>query len=401
MLRPRGCGLDPATRGDNRRKGARGAYIGARPSYNRAMPSERALRAYVVARTLGAQASLPRAIARLGFVQADPIRAPARAQDLLLFQRVRGYREGDLDRRYAELDVEEDHFVNYGFLPRAIAASMHPRGSRHLRTRAERARAARVLDFVRERGEAHPRDVDARFALGTVTNYWGGSSSATTHLLDRMHFAGMVRVARREAGVRIYAPREHAAEERSASERAERLLAVAIDLYAPLPDKTLRRLATAVARAAPGVAREVEAALARARRSMQRVRAGGLELLVPEGEEPAADEPLADGGRVRLLAPFDPLAWDRDRFEALWGWTYRFEAYTPVAKRKLGYYALPLLFDDRVVGHANVARLDDGGLDVSLGFAAGAAPRGRAFARGLDEEIERLRAFLRPVSVQR
>ena len=60
--------------------------------------------------------------------------------------------------------------------------------------------------------------------------------------------------------------------------------------------------------------------------------------------------------KVRLLAPFDPVVHDRTRFELLWRWVYRFEAYTPVAKRKLGYYALPLLWRDRVIGWGNVAR---------------------------------------------
>ena len=58
---------------------------------------------------------------------------------------------------------------------------------------------------------------------------------------------------------------------------------------------------------------------------------------------------------VRLLAPFDPVVWDRRRFELLWGWAYRFEAYTPVSQRKLGYLALPLLWRDRVVGWGNVS----------------------------------------------
>ncbi|XXT00609.1 crosslink repair DNA glycosylase YcaQ family protein [Sorangium sp. So ce363] len=44
---------------------------------------------------------------------------------------------------------------------------------------------------------------------------------------------------------------------------------------------------------------------------------------------------------VRLLAPFDPVVWDRRRFELLWGWAYRFEAYVPAPNRKLRYYALP------------------------------------------------------------
>ena len=61
-----------------------------------------------------------------------------------------------------------------------------------------------LLDFIRERGAVHPREVDEHFAHGTVTNYWGGSSNATTHLLDAMHYRGLLRVARREAGIRVY-----------------------------------------------------------------------------------------------------------------------------------------------------------------------------------------------------
>ena len=61
------------------------------------------LRRYAVARTLFKPTTLPAAIRKLGFVQADPMRAPARAQDLILFQRVNGYRAGDLERRYERL----------------------------------------------------------------------------------------------------------------------------------------------------------------------------------------------------------------------------------------------------------------------------------------------------------
>ncbi len=85
------------------------------------------LRRYAVARSLFKPTTLKRAIDRLGFVQADPIRAPARAQDLTLRHRVAGYRAGDLERRYPRLSLEEDYFVNYGFLPRAHHRLMHPR----------------------------------------------------------------------------------------------------------------------------------------------------------------------------------------------------------------------------------------------------------------------------------
>jgi uncharacterized protein YcaQ len=54
---------------------------------------------FAVARSLFRPTTLPRAPRKLGFVQADPIRAPARAQDLVLRHRVKGYRAGDLDRR--------------------------------------------------------------------------------------------------------------------------------------------------------------------------------------------------------------------------------------------------------------------------------------------------------------
>ena len=69
-------------------------------------------------RSLFKVTSLPQAIARLGFVQADPIRAPARAQDLILAHRVKNFRAGELERRYPRLAIEEAFFVNYGFLPR-------------------------------------------------------------------------------------------------------------------------------------------------------------------------------------------------------------------------------------------------------------------------------------------
>src|SRR5262249_34849703 len=95
---------------------------------------------------------------------------------------------------------------------------------------------------------------------------------------------------------------------------------------------------------------------------------------------------------VRFLAPFDPLVWDRRRFEHLWGWRYRFEAYTPVEKRLRGYYAMPLLWRDSVIGWAN-ARIDGGRLDIDIGFVE-RRPRDRDFNSELDAEVGRLEIFL-------
>jgi uncharacterized protein YcaQ len=85
--------------------------------------------------------------------------------------------------------------------------------------------------------------------------------------------------------------------------------------------------------------------------------------------------------------------WDRRRFEHLWGWAYRFEAYTPAPKRVRGYYALPLLWHEQVIGWGNVAVVD-GTLTADLGYAAGKPPRGTAYKAALADELERLRAFL-------
>src|SRR5262245_27575732 len=85
------------------------------------------LRRFAVERSLFAPTTLPRALERLGFVQADPIRAPARAQDMILRHRVKGYRAGDLERRYVDLGLEEDFFLAYGFVTREVHALMHPR----------------------------------------------------------------------------------------------------------------------------------------------------------------------------------------------------------------------------------------------------------------------------------
>src|ERR1700734_3782951 len=120
-------------------------------------PSLLQLRRYGIARSLFKATSLPRAIARLGFVQADPMRAPARAQDLILAQRVKNYRAGELERRYPRLAIEEAFFINYGFLPRETLALLHPRGASTWDATMQ-ARAQEVLAFVRQHGRTRPRD---------------------------------------------------------------------------------------------------------------------------------------------------------------------------------------------------------------------------------------------------
>ena len=350
------------------------------------------LRRYAIARSLFTPTTLARAIVKLGFVQADPIRAPARAQDLTLRHRVRDYRAGDLERRYPKLAIEEDFFVNYGFVPRATHALMHPRTPRTVWPKSRWAQANAVLDFVRERGVVHPREVDAHFAHGKVKNWFGGASNASTQLLAGMHYRGLLRIARREGGVRLYAARDGQAPDLDTSAAMDALVDVVVRKYAPLPARSLGELVSHLRGGAPQWAGERAAALARARQRLAHTRIDGIDWYWPADENPAAKRHAPDEA-VRLLAPFDPLVWDRRRFECFWGWAYRFEAYTPAAKRVRGYYALPLLWHERVIGWGNVSVADER-LQVQLGYTSGHSPRDAAFKQALAEELVRLRAFL-------
>jgi uncharacterized protein YcaQ len=353
------------------------------------------LRRYAIARSLFKPTTLKRAIDKLGFVQADPIRAPARAQDLTLRHRVAGYRAGDLERRYPKLPLEEDFFVNYGYLPRAHHQLMHPRTPRTVWTPARAAQAAAVLEFVRGRGAVHPREVDAHFAHGKVTNWFGGSSNASTELLDVMHYRGLLRVARREGGTRVYAAREAAAGplvDGTASARMDALVDVVVHKYAPLPASTLGQLVRHLRGGAPQWTEQRGEALTRAKQRLAHARVEGIDWYWPAADSPASVRWRPDDS-VRLLTPFDPIVWDRRRFEIFWGWAYRFEAYTPAPKRKLGYYALPLLWHEHMIGWGNVTTTE-GGLRCSFGYITGRAPRAAAFRAGLEAELARMRTFL-------
>jgi uncharacterized protein YcaQ len=356
------------------------------------------LRRYAVARTLFPPTTLQKAIERLGFVQADPIRAPARAQDLTLRHRVKGYRAGDLERRYPRLDVEEDCLVNYGFVPRSLLPLLHPRTPRRVWDADTERRAAEVLAFVRARGPTHPRDVQEVFDHGRVQS-WGATNTlnASTALLDGMHYRGLLRVVRRDTGTRVYEAMAHApADDDPAArhDRARRLLLRIVDKYAPLPSASLGYLAQLLQYGAPHLRGETRTLLAELRASLPQARIDGVTWLWTPGEDPAAGKWRVDAGRARLLAPFDPIVWDRRRFELLWGWAYKFEAYTPAAKRTMGHYALPLLLGDQAVGWANAALVDKQRLEAHFGFADKSRARDPALTRAIDDELGLVAEFL-------
>jgi uncharacterized protein YcaQ len=350
------------------------------------------LRHRAVTASLLPPTTLPRAVEALGFVQADPIRAPARAQDLILRQRVANYRSGDLERRYARLGLEEDFLYAYGFMPQAVARLLHPRQGQDGKDHRPTGLAAQVLGFVQERGSTHPQDLVAHFGKERAVNGWGGFSQATTRALQSLHYYGHLRVARRRDGIRIYEAVPASEESLETQERLRRLLLLVTRLLAPMPQKGLAQTLALLAR---GTATPSPAMLARIKAMLH---SGELESGEVDGETylwPASIRWTARGEMrrsLRFLAPFDPIVWDRRRFAHIFGWEYRFEAYTPQAKRQLGYYAMPLLFAEKIVGWVNV-RMSEGKVEVEPGFVR-APLTGRDFRRAFDAEMARMEAFL-------
>lgn len=309
--------------------------------------------------------------------------------------RVKDYRAGELERRYPRLPIEEAFFINYGFLPRETLALMHPRGTPrawHAWDAKMQARAEDVLAFVRQHGHTYPKDVQAHFNHGRLKR-WGGNLNVSNHLLEGLHFRGLLRVTRREAGTRVYEAVEHPLQDDSDEARLARagqFLDVLVKLYAPIPVTNLGYLCTLLRYGVSHLADEVRHLQKHCTSRYAHAQVDGRLWVWPQDENHLAALPVDD--RLRFLTPFDPLVWDRRRFHLFWGWEYKFEAYVPAHKRRMGHYAMPMLWGEKMVGWANL-KVVDGRLQHELGFA-GPRPPGRAFRLALDQALQQMHLFL-------
>jgi len=341
------------------------------------------LRNHTINSSIGTPTTLARAIDRLGFVQADPIRSPARAQDLILRHRVKNYRMDDLELKYPKLDIEEDVVYAYGFTSRRVWNLLYPR-KRNPQFQNEQ----RVLDAVKEIGITHPTALSEALGNKTIRNNWGGISKATTRALESLHRQGLVRVAKREKGIRLYETAKPYIDTLSAAERFDELLMIAVEIFAPAPENTFKSAMLPVRKALLGKKSKptnLDSLVKDGRLCREKVE--GVTYIWPSKKMRKNDPPRM----VSILAPFDPIVWDRIRFEHFFGWEYKFEAYVPAAKRVRGYYAMPILWADHVVGWANVkANCSD--LDIEIGYV-GKRPQEKDFKSELDAEVERLNRF--------
>ena len=242
------------------------------------------------------------------------------------------------------------------------------------------ARANDVLAFVRQHGCSHPRDVQAHFDHGRIKR-WGGNLNVSAHLLEGLHYRGLLRVARREGGTRIYQATVHAPQDNSAEARlarAAQLLDTVVQLYAPLPAASLGYLCRLLRHGVPHLADEMRQIQSSAESRYAHAQVDGRRWFWPQGENPGAAQHEVDD-KVHFLAPFDPVVWDRRRFQLLWDWEYKIEAYVPAHRRRMGHYAMPMLLAraDARLGQSESGRRP---LAARAGLRRPAATRSRLYS---------------------
>jgi uncharacterized protein YcaQ len=298
----------------------------------------------------GAAKNVLDTVRRLGFLQIDPISTVAPPQYLVLWSRLGPYDTAELDRLlWDERKLFEWNAFIYPIesLPLIKARIRHNRRStkyqrdrwRHEFLKENAAFRRYVLRELERRGPLLSRELEDRSREGRLEHRWYGSRYVGL-MLAVLHLHGEIAVVGRRSG--------------------QRLWGIANGWY---PETEIVPF------------REAERRLAD-----QRFRALGVRL---EKGRLAAHRDATDGRvgtRVTFLSPFDRLVYDRDRNEALWDFFYRIEIYVPKAKREYGYYVLPILRGDRLIGRiepvfdrkAGVLRVE--GVFAEPGAPASAGP---------------------------
>lgn len=308
------------------------------------------------------------ALAHHGYVQIDPINVCGRMHDHILRNRVAGYAEGGLMRHLhggdgrrlgpGERRAFEHHLPSTNVLAAlALEAWPHLRAAMRERARRQGAWMGRLTPRERElAGRILGAIADGR-ALGPDAfedrrkgrQVWGSATLAKA-TLQKLFFHGRVLIAGREGNRRLY-------------DLPERVLPAAVLAERErTPEETARWLAITRLR------QHRLAALRRAEVPLvedvaQAVAVDGGPVLYCLREDLRWFEPDAEPGAVApeplLLAPLDPLVYDRRVTRVIWGFDYAWEAYVPAPRRKRGFYALPVLAGTEIVGHVD-AKADRG-----------------------------------------
>ena len=356
------------------------------------------LRQLAVGYSLQSYDKIADAMSDMQSIQYDPITSPVRAQDLILFQRVKGYQVKDIDTYYAQSNLEEDCLHVYGAVSKKISSLLHPRPHRKNPDLLYQPKglSADILSLIQEKGSVVAKDVTKIFGRQSITNDWGGKSSATTQLLDELHYYGYLRILKRVNGNKVYKKsniNDINRHKYSANKRLKLLTKHLVKLLSPISEFGLRRAINQLCSASGGLA-------GRATVIEELMKAGDICTYNIDGVSYYMPSTLShvdyEGSekRVRFLSPFDPVVWDRDRFKHFWGWEYRFEAYMPKHLRRYGYYALPMFWRGKAIGWVNIRKnKTHNQLEVERGFAL-KHKANRSFELAYDEEVNRFQDML-------
>jgi uncharacterized protein len=333
-----------------------------------------------------------RVVGQLGLLQFDPLEVPgARNHDLVLHARISGYRrewsEGWLygpDRRLIELYNKSLNIVPLAELPWYRITWDRNRPEHEAGILREQAQ---VAEAILARIEAEGPLSTASFAdHGHAVDWWWAPTRAARAVMEALFVTGRLGIARREGNRRYYdlierlvPPDILAAGRPPAEQMRHRLLSRyrATGMTAPSAQaEVMYSAGSAVERrqmtaelVAEGVLTEVEVEDLRGPRYVLTD-----ELALMDQLPDAADWRAPT---VALLAPLDPLCWDRALLRELWGFDYLWEVYVPERKRRWGYYVLPILFGDRFVGRIEprLERRDRSLRIIGLQWESGFAPK--------------------------
>ncbi len=352
---------------------------------------------------------------RLGSIQFDPIAVAGRSHDLVLHARVADYEPAWCDVLYERREIFEAYNKGLSFVPTSEFAWFRGALSRSApQILAENADvAARVLERIRADGPLSSLDFERE--SGPTTDWFGVRTNTVRAVLEAYAVTGVLGLARREGNRRYY-------------DLLERLLpadvlAHELPLRERLRHKLLSRYRAHGLLGVGGVG-DIFGGIGSAKPDPQRPEHPGRnalrEELVERGELVPVEVEGVSGKRfvvredvelletppeptssVAFLSPFDPLVWDRKLLGSLFDFDYVWELFIPPAKRRWGWYVLPIVFRDRLVGRIE-PRIDrdEGRVQVlDVWWEGGFAPRS---ADGfVDAMRDALRAYLRLAGASR
>ncbi|HEX8351447.1 MAG TPA: crosslink repair DNA glycosylase YcaQ family protein [Pyrinomonadaceae bacterium] len=352
-------------------------------------------------------------VRRMGFVQLDSISYVERAHHLTLFSRLDGYRREHLARL---LERDRSLFEHWTHDASAVPSEWFAHWKPRFARAAERIRKNgwwaermggepdKVLAAVRGRIEREGplRSQDFEHERGASSAWWGWKPQKAA--LEYLWHTGELMVARREGFQKVYDltervfPELHRAPAPSEEEHTEWGCSTAFERLVVATPKELAEFWNAIEPARAKAWCERAASVGRVVPVVVEPHDAGPKpkaaYALPDWERRLARLPEPPR-RTRLLSPFDPVLRDRARALRLFGFDYRFEAFVPEAARRHGYYVLPVLEGERLVGRIDPKlHRDEGLLKVRRVFWEPGVRATRARLRGLEEAAERLARFL-------